>query len=107
MKSAFSFEEKWKEKRGPLTLWFKSLALQSARGGEYSNLYLHVDPDNKAALSLYEKEGYLDVGRRWNAKWNAGANQIGYYTKKLKLKEWLNKSNKYVFKFYVDHFKHK
>ena len=57
------------------------------RKWEYSNLYLHVDPDNKAALSLYEKEGYLDVGRRWNAKWNAGANQIGYYTKKLKLKQ--------------------
>ena len=57
------------------------------RKWEYSNLYLHVDPDNKAALSLYEKEGYVDVGRRWNAKWNAGANQIGYYTKKLKLKQ--------------------
>lgn len=59
----------------------------SHRKWEYSNLYLHVDPDNKAALSLYEKEGYVDVGRRWNAKWNAGANQIGYYTKKLKLKQ--------------------
>lgn len=57
------------------------------RKWEYSNLYLHVDPDNKAALSLYEKEGYVDVDRRWNAKWNGGANQIGYYTKKLNLKQ--------------------
>ena len=49
----------------------------------YSHLYLHVDPDNNAAVSLYEKEGFVDVGRRWNASWNGGANKIGYYVKRL------------------------
>ena len=50
---------------------------------QYSHLYLHVDPDNNAAVSLYEKEGFVDVGRRWNAGWNGGANKIGYYVKRL------------------------
>ena len=50
---------------------------------QYSHLYLHVDPANEAAVSLYKKEGFVDVGRRWNAKWNGGANKIGYYMKKL------------------------
>ncbi len=50
---------------------------------EYSHLYLHVDPENKAAVSMYVKEGFVDVGRRWNASWIGGANQIGYYVKRL------------------------
>mmetsp|Transcript_19659 Transcript_19659/g.32234 ORF Transcript_19659/g.32234 Transcript_19659/m.32234 type:complete len:389 (+) Transcript_19659:19-1185(+) len=50
---------------------------------QYSHLYLHVDPDNNAAVSLYENEGFVDVGRRWNASWNGGANKIGYYVKRL------------------------
>mmetsp|Transcript_66 Transcript_66/g.100 ORF Transcript_66/g.100 Transcript_66/m.100 type:complete len:395 (-) Transcript_66:42-1226(-) len=50
---------------------------------ECSHLYLHVDPDNVAAVSLYEKEGFVDVGRRWNASWNGGANEIGYYVKRI------------------------
>ncbi|KAL7532998.1 hypothetical protein ACHAXR_004978 [Thalassiosira sp. AJA248-18] len=49
----------------------------------YSHLYLHVDPTNDAATGLYEKEGYVDVGRRWNVVWAGGANDISYYVKKL------------------------
>ena len=49
----------------------------------YSHLYLHVDPSNEAARTLYEKEGYVDVGRRWNVIWARGANDIGYYMKVL------------------------
>ena len=49
----------------------------------YSHMYLHVDPSNDAARGLYQKEGYKDVGRRWNAIWAGGANEISYYVKKL------------------------
>ena len=49
----------------------------------YSSIYLHVDPTNDAARSLYEKEGYADVGRRWNVIWAGGANEISYYVKKI------------------------
>ena len=47
----------------------------------YSHIYLHVDPTNDAARKLYEKEGYVDVGRRWNAIWAGGASEICYYVK--------------------------
>lgn len=49
----------------------------------YDHVYLHVDPTNDAARTLYEKEGYIDVGKRWNAVWAGGANEIGYYVKRL------------------------
>ena len=49
----------------------------------YSHIYLHVDPANDAARALYEKEGYVDVGRRWNVLWAGGANCISYYVKKI------------------------
>ena len=49
----------------------------------YSHMYLHVDPTNDAAMGLYEKEGYKDVGRRWNAIWAGGANEISYYVNRL------------------------
>ena len=49
----------------------------------YSHIYLHVDPTNDAARTLYETEGYVDVGKRWNVLWAGGANEISYYVKKL------------------------
>ena len=50
----------------------------------YSHIYLHVDPSNEAACRLYEKEGYVDVGRRWNVIWAGGSEGIGYYVKRLR-----------------------
>lgn len=50
----------------------------------YSQIYLHVDPANVAAMQLYEKEGYVDVGSRWNAFWAGGANEISYFVKRLR-----------------------
>lgn len=49
----------------------------------YNHMYLHVDPTNDAARGLYEKEGYVDVGRRWSVIWADGAEGISYYVKKL------------------------
>lgn len=50
----------------------------------YDRLYLHVDPDNVAALRLYESEGYQQVnGIRWNPFWAGPAAEIGYYVKQL------------------------
>jgi ribosomal protein S18 acetylase RimI-like enzyme len=50
----------------------------------YSQIYLHVDPANDAAMQLYDKEGYIDVGCRWNAFWAGGANEISYLVKRLR-----------------------
>ncbi|CAJ1954558.1 unnamed protein product [Cylindrotheca closterium] len=47
-------------------------------------MYLHVDEDNVAALSLYKSEGYRDVGHRWNPFWAGSSANIGYYVKTLK-----------------------
>ena len=52
----------------------------------YNRVYLHVDEDNIAALSLYKSEGYRDVGHRWNPFWAGRASEIGYYVKTLKSK---------------------
>eukprot|EP00977_Amphora_coffeiformis_P014516 scaffold4079_cov167-Amphora_coffeaeformis.AAC.12 len=47
-------------------------------------LYLHVDPDNTAAVQLYLSEGYKEVnGVRWNPFWAGPAANIGYYVKEL------------------------
>jgi ribosomal protein S18 acetylase RimI-like enzyme len=48
-----------------------------------SNLYLHVDAENKAAMQLYTSEGYADVGRRWTPFWAGAAAKIGYLSKRL------------------------
>lgn len=53
----------------------------------YSKLYLHVDIENKAALTLYQNEGYKDVGTRWNPFWAGRAAEIGYFVKKLDKKQ--------------------
>jgi ribosomal protein S18 acetylase RimI-like enzyme len=50
----------------------------------YSQIYLHVDPANDAAIQLYDTEGYVDVGSRWNAFWAGGANEISYLVKRLR-----------------------
>ena len=49
----------------------------------YHHLYLHVDPNNIEAVTLYEKEGYVDVGKRWNVIWAGGAEVISYYVKNI------------------------
>jgi ribosomal protein S18 acetylase RimI-like enzyme len=49
----------------------------------YSNLYLHVDAENKAAFDLYKSEGYQDVGLRWDPFWAGDSTKIGYFVKKL------------------------
>jgi hypothetical protein len=33
-------------------------------------------------MKLYENEGYVDVGRRWNAFW--AGEEISYYVKRLR-----------------------
>ena len=50
----------------------------------YDKLYLHVDLENTAALNLYKKEEYEDVGFRWRAPWAGGATDIGYFVKKFR-----------------------
>lgn len=50
----------------------------------YNRMYLHVDEDNLPALSLYQSEGYRDVGHRWNPFWAGSASGIGYYVKSLR-----------------------
>jgi hypothetical protein len=45
-------------------------------------VYLHADPSNDAARTLYEKEGNVDVGKRWSVMWAEGAD-VCYYVKKL------------------------
>ncbi len=49
----------------------------------FNRMYLHVDEDNEAALSLYKREGYRDVGHRWNPFWAGNASRIGYYVKTI------------------------
>ena len=49
----------------------------------FSKLYLHVDLQNVAAYSLYKKEGYQDVGSRWNPFWAGSAADIDYFVKPL------------------------
>lgn len=50
-----------------------------------NRMYLHVDEDNVAAVSLYKGEAYRDVGHRWNPIWAGGASDIGYYVKTLRV----------------------
>lgn len=52
---------------------------------DFDNVYLHVDPENKAALDLYESEGYADVGKRWVPFWAGTSSRIGYFVKNVRL----------------------
>ena len=49
----------------------------------YEKLYLHVDLENTAAVTLYKSEGYQDVVSRWKPFWAGKAAEIGYFVKKL------------------------
>ena len=49
----------------------------------YQQMYLHVDLENVAAVQLYKKYGYTDVGRRWNPFWAGRAADIGYFVKNI------------------------
>ena len=49
----------------------------------YHQMYLHVDLENVAAVQLYQKQGYTDVGRRWNPFWAGKAADIGYFVKNI------------------------
>jgi MFS family permease/GNAT superfamily N-acetyltransferase len=50
----------------------------------YTRVYLHVDPNNTAALKLYENAGYRPVkGTVWNPFWAGRAADILYYFKNL------------------------
>ena len=50
---------------------------------KYNRLYLHVDPKNVPAYDLYTKEGYVDVGFRWDPVWAGRAVDIAYVFKDL------------------------
>ena len=50
---------------------------------KYNRLYLHVDPKNVPAYDLYTKEGYVDVGFRWDPVWAGRAVGIAYVFKDL------------------------
>jgi ribosomal protein S18 acetylase RimI-like enzyme len=50
----------------------------------FNRMYLHVDEDNLAAVSLYKSEGYRDVGHRWKPFWAGSASAIGYYVKTIR-----------------------
>lgn len=47
----------------------------------YEQVYLHVDPANKAAMDLYKSEGYTDMGKRWNPFWAGTSSRIAYLAK--------------------------
>jgi GNAT superfamily N-acetyltransferase len=49
----------------------------------YHQMYLHVDLENVPAVQLYKKQGYTDVGRRWNPFWAGKAADIGYFVKNI------------------------
>jgi hypothetical protein len=50
----------------------------------YNNMYLHVDLENDAALKLYKKQGYRDVGLRWDPFWAGAASTVGYFVKEIR-----------------------
>lgn len=49
----------------------------------YDKLFLHVDLENEAARTLYERAGYRDAKKRWKPFWAGPAAKIGYYVKKF------------------------
>jgi ribosomal protein S18 acetylase RimI-like enzyme len=55
----------------------------SMKTWNYHRIYLHVDQENPAAMSLYKSEGYRDVGHRWNPFWAGSAADIAYFVKTL------------------------
>ena len=49
-----------------------------------NQLYLHVNPKNEPAVSLYQNEGFVDTGKRWNPLWAGEAVNIAYMMKEYK-----------------------
>mmetsp|Transcript_32733 Transcript_32733/g.49330 ORF Transcript_32733/g.49330 Transcript_32733/m.49330 type:complete len:339 (-) Transcript_32733:29-1045(-) len=49
----------------------------------YHKLYLHVDQENRAAVKLYQQEGYKSVQKRWQPFWAGDLSNINYLVKKL------------------------
>ena len=45
-------------------------------------LYLHVNPKNEAAYRLYEQEGFINSGKRWNPIWAGDSTNITHMIKK-------------------------
>lgn len=66
------------------TALVRCVETMATEGWGYEKLYLHVDLENTPALKLYEKEGFQDVGIRWNPFWSGKAAEIGYFVKNYK-----------------------
>jgi hypothetical protein len=70
--------------RGIGTVLVRCVENIAASYWNYTQLYLHVDLDNHAAVRLYQREGYHTVvGRPWDPFWAGNAAKIGYFVKNI------------------------
>ena len=51
---------------------------------DFDGLFLHVDPKNEEAVSLYESCGWKKMEKRWTPGWEGGASRIDYYRRPLR-----------------------
>lgn len=54
----------------------------ATKSWEHDCLYLHVNPKNEAAYRLYEQEGFINSGKRWNPIWAGDSTNITHMIKK-------------------------